>query len=82
LAAPDTINTMPEKTLHAFAEHGVLGNSIPKDGRDADTVLAKFEQHGIDLLALADQLQRDGALAFVKSWQQLLQRITDKSTAA
>lgn len=81
LAAPDTINTMPEKTLRAFAEHGVLGDPIPKDGRNADTVLAKFEQHGIDLLALADQLQRDGALAFVKSWQQLLQRIADKSMA-
>jgi transaldolase len=79
LAAPDTIDTMPEKTLHAFAEHGEVRGVMPVDGGDAEAVLALFARAGIDVDALALQLQRDGAHAFVKSWQELLERIADKS---
>ena len=79
LAAPDTINTIPEKTLHAFAEHGELKGAMAEDGGDAEAVLARFTRAGIDVNALAKQLQRDGAQTFVKSWQELLQRIDDKS---
>ena len=78
LAAPDTINTIPEKTLHAFAEHGELKGAMAEDGGDAEAMLARFTQAGIDVDALATQLQRDGAQTFVKSWQELLQRIDDK----
>jgi transaldolase len=79
LAAPDTINTIPEKTLHAFAEHGEIRGVMPVDGGDAEAVLTRFARAGIDVDALAIQLQRDGARAFVKSWQELLERIADKS---
>lgn len=79
LAAPDTIDTVPEKTLHAFAEHGEIRGVMPVDGGDAEAVLTRFAGAGIDVDALAIQLQRDGARAFVKSWQELLGRITDKS---
>ena len=79
LAAPDTINTMPEKTLHAYAEHGAPADAMNCDGDDAITVLATFAQNGIDIHSLAEQLQREGTEAFVKSWQQLLQRIAHKS---
>jgi len=79
LAAPDTINTIPEKTLHAFAEHGEIRSVMPVDGGDTEAVLTRFAGAGIDVDALAIQLQRDGARAFVKSWQELLGRITDKS---
>jgi len=79
LAAPDTINTIPEKTLHAFAEHGELKGAMAEDGGDAEAVLARFTRAGIDVNALAKQLQRNGAQTFVKSWQELLQRIDDKS---
>lgn len=79
LAAPDTINTIPEKTLHAFADHGVLRGSMALDGGDADAVLARFTSAGIDLTALASQLQVDGAKAFVTSWQELLQTIDSRS---
>jgi transaldolase len=81
LAAPDTINTMPEKTLLAFANHGAVNRVIPRDGGDAEEVLAQFAHNGVDIDALALQLQVEGAAAFVKSWQQLMQRIADKSTA-
>jgi transaldolase len=81
LAAPDTINTMPEKTLLAFAEHGVLKGVIAADGGDAEAVLAGFAEAGTDIEALASKLQKEGAQSFVKSWQQLLQRIADKSAA-
>ncbi|MHB1272434.1 MAG: transaldolase [Rhodanobacter sp.] len=79
LAAPDTINTMPEKTLLAFADHGQLDGVMAIDGGDAEAVLAQVDQHGVDVDALAARLQHDGAMAFVKSWQQLLQRIADKA---
>jgi transaldolase len=81
LAAPDTINTMPEKTLLAFANHGAVNRVIPRDGGDAEEVLAEFAQSGVDVEALALQLQVEGAAAFVKSWQQLMLRIAVKSTA-
>jgi transaldolase len=81
LAAPDTIDTIPEKTLRAFAEHGELKGVMAEDGGDAEAVLTRFKQAGIDVDALAQELQRDGAQAFVKSWQELLQRIADKSEA-
>jgi transaldolase len=79
LAAPDTINTIPEKTLRIFAEQGVLRGVMADDGGDADTVLTRFERAGINVQQLATQLQREGAQAFVKSWQELMQRIASKS---
>jgi len=79
LAAPDTIDTMPDKTLLALADHGEVGSVMPADGGDAEAVLARFADAGIDIAALAKQLQEEGAASFVKSWQQLLQRIADKS---
>jgi transaldolase len=78
LAAPDTINTIPEKTLHAFAEHGELKGAMAEDGGDAEAMIARFMRAGIDVDALATQLQRDGAKTFAKSWQELLQRIDHK----
>ena len=81
LAAADTIDTMPEKTLRAFAEHGELKSVMAEDGGDAEAVLAKFAKAGIDTDALALQLQRDGAQAFTKSWEELMTRIADKSDA-
>lgn len=81
LAAPDTIDTMPEKTLRAYVEHGALKGAMAADGGDAEAVLAHFAQAGIDVDALALQLQRDGAQAFVKSWKELLERIAGKSAA-
>ena len=79
LAAPDTINTMPEKTLRAFAEHGSVAGVMAEDGGDAEAVLARFASVGIDVDALARQLQREGAQSFVKSWQELMARIAAKS---
>jgi len=81
LAAPDTIDTMPEKTLRAFAEHGTIKGVMPEDGGDAENVLARFANAGIDTDALALRLQREGARAFVKSWQELMTRIAEKSDA-
>jgi transaldolase len=81
LAAPDTIDTLPEKTLRAFADHGELRGTMAEDGGDAEQVLAEFTKAGIDLDALARKLQRDGAQAFVKSWEELMTRIADKSNA-
>lgn len=81
LAARDTINTMPKKTLRAFAEHGELKGVMAEVGGDAEETLKRFAQAGIDIDALAVQLQKEGAQAFVKSWKALLQRIADKSEA-
>lgn len=79
LTAPDTINTMPEKTLKAYAEKGVLRGVMQTDGGDDVSVLTHITKSGIDVDALAIQLQREGAQAFVKSWNELLQRIASKS---
>jgi transaldolase len=81
LAAPDTINTLPEKTLLAFAEHGRPGGTLPTDGGDAEQVLAEFARSGIDETQLAAQLQREGTLAFAKSWQDLLVVLAAKGAA-
>jgi transaldolase len=81
LAAPDTINTMPDATLLAFADHGEVRATMAEDGGDAEPVLAEFERAGVDVAALAEQLQREGAEAFVKSWNALLERIGAKSEA-
>src|SRR5579859_207278 len=81
LAAPDTIDTMPEKTLLAFAAGGNPKGVMSKDGGDAEEVLARFARAGIDVGALATQLQVEGAASFVKSWTELMQRIRDKSAA-
>jgi transaldolase len=81
LGAPDTVDTIPEKTLLAVGDHGKPGPAMPMDGGDADAVLASVGAAGVDLDALATRLQQDGAAAFVKSWKQLLQRIADKQAA-
>jgi transaldolase len=81
LVAPLTINTMPENTLKAFAEHGKVGEAIRADGGDSETVLAQFTQAGVDLAALAAKLQQDGAAAFVSSWDSLMSVISSKATA-
>jgi len=79
LAAPFTVNTMPEGTLKALADHGELSSILPADVGDCEEVLAKFAQAGIDVDALAAQLQDEGAKSFVKSWNDLMQVITSKS---
>ncbi len=81
LAAPFTINTMPEATLKAFVEHGEVGDLLPADGGDCEEVLGRFQQAGIDLDALATQLQRDGAEAFDRSWNDLMACISSKGEA-
>ena len=81
LAAPNTVNTLPEKTLLAFADHGHVDGVMAIDGGDVDAMLAKIGKAGVDVDALALQLQQDGAQAFVKSWQQLMQRIAAKASA-
>jgi transaldolase len=72
LAAPDTINTMPDKTLLAFADHGNVKDVMPEDGGDSDRVLAEFARAGIDETAVAARLQREGTASFDKSWADLL----------
>jgi transaldolase len=79
LAAPDTINTIPEATLKAFADHGKVGSPMPADGGSGEAVLEEFRRAGVDDDALAKQLQRDGADAFSKSWKSLLSKIAEKS---
>jgi len=81
LAAPDTINTLPEKTLLAFADHGRPGQVMPLHEAQTQELLDRFAQAGIDIEALARQLQQDGATAFVNSWRALLARIADKCQA-
>jgi transaldolase len=81
LAAPYTVDTMPEATLKAFAERGNVGAPTPADGGDAVTVLKAFAGAGIDLKALATKLQDDGAASFVKSWTNLMEVIGSKSAA-
>jgi len=81
LTAPDTINTIPEKTLHAFADHGQVRGVLPRHGGDADKVLAEFRRTGVDDVALAAQLQREGTAAFDKSWKDLLDCIESKRAA-
>jgi transaldolase len=75
LSAPFTIDTMPDQTLVAFFEHGQVGEEMPADGGDCDAVLAQFAAAGVDVAALAAQLQDEGAEAFDASWRDLLQHI-------
>jgi transaldolase len=81
LAAPFTVNTMPEGALKALADHGTLGSIMPADGGDCEEVLAQFAKVGIDVDALAAQLQDEGAKSFVKSWNDLMDVIAFKSSA-
>jgi transaldolase len=81
LAAPFTVNTMPEATLKALADHGELGAILPADGGDCEEVLTKFVKAGIDVNALAAQLQDEGAKSFVNSWNDLMAVITSKSAS-
>jgi len=78
LAAPNTIDTMPEKTLLAFRDHGKLTGTLPRDGGDCEAVLEDFRKAGINLDQLAADLQSDGAKAFDESWQSLLNAIESK----
>jgi len=79
LAAPDTINTIPEKTLLAFAEHGKLDKLLPADEGYAEAVIAEFIRKGVEDEALAAELQRDGTAAFAQSWNDLMYRIAQKT---
>jgi transaldolase len=79
LAAPNTVNTMPEETLLAFGEHGQVGGVLPRDGADCEEVLAEFGRVGIDVAKLGTDLQADGAKSFVESWQDLLKALAIKS---
>lgn len=81
LAAPFTINTMPEKTLLALATHNELGSILPADGGDCEESLAEFAKSGIDVNALAANLQDEGAKSFVKSWNELMAVIASKCEA-
>jgi transaldolase len=81
LAAPFTINTMPERTLNAFADHGEVSTMLRADGGDCEEVLARHTQAGINVYSLAEQLQQDGAKSFVKSWNELLSVIAGKAAA-
>ncbi len=81
LAAPFTVNTMPEATLKALAGRTEIGSGMSADGGECEAVLARFATAGVDVAALAAQLQDEGAKAFVKSWQELLGVIGAKSSA-
>ena len=81
LASPFTVDTMPEATLKALADHGEIGPVMAADGGDCEKVLAEFAKAGINVDALAAQLQDEGAKSFVKSWNELLAVIASKSAA-
>ena len=79
LAAPFTVNTMPEATLKAFADHGELGPTMPPDGGDCERVLARFDEPGVNLDELAARLQDEGAKSFSRSWNELMDVIASRS---
>ena len=79
LAAPNTVNTMPEGTLLAFADHGEVGEAIPRHGGDFSKVLKAHQDAGVDLTELSHTLQSEGAKGFVKSWHELMEAIESKS---
>jgi transaldolase len=81
LAAPNTVNTMPEATLKAAADHGATPEAVSRDGGDGAATLALFKKAGVDIAALANKLQGEGADSFVQSWRELLQAIEAKSKA-
>ena len=80
-AAPNTVNTMPEPTLNAFADHGTVGDSLPRDGGDADEVIDEYERAGIGVAALAERLQVEGKDAFNKSWNDMIGSLESKREA-
>jgi transaldolase len=80
LAAPFTIDTVPEATLKAFADHGEVAGVLAPDGGDCEAVLSGFAKAGVDVAALAARLQDEGAAAFVKSWNDLIARLESKRT--
>jgi transaldolase len=79
LAAPLTVNTMPENTLLAMADHGNVAAALAPDGGDCEAVLAQFTAAGVDVDAIAQQLQTEGAASFVKSWNELMSVLASKS---
>jgi transaldolase len=79
LAAPFTVNTMPEGTLKALADHGAITTLLQADGGNCEEVLAEVTSAGVDVYALAVQLQDEGAKAFVKSWDGLMSQINSKT---
>jgi transaldolase len=81
LAAPDTVNTMPEETLLAFADHGKVASAMSRDVKESEAMLAKFSAAGVTEDDLALQLQKEGAASFVKSWNELLAVVAQKSSA-
>jgi transaldolase len=81
LAAPLTVDTMPDATLQAFYDHGEVGEPMPADGGDGDAILARFRRAGIDPTELAAELQADGAKSFVAAWNDLMGRISAQRTA-
>jgi transaldolase len=81
LAAPFTVNTMPEGTLKAFGDHGSIEAPLAVDGGDCDAVLASFAKAGVDVDALATRLQDEGAASFVKSWNDLMACVDSKARA-
>jgi transaldolase len=81
LAAPFTVNTMPEATLNALADHGELGSIMSADGGDCEEIISAFVRAGINVDVLAAQLQDEGAKSFVKSWNDLMVVINSKSSA-
>jgi transaldolase len=81
LAAPFTVNTMPEATLNALADHGAIAERLPKDGGDCEEVLTEFAKAGVDINALGSRLQDEGAKSFVKSWEDLMSCIASKREA-
>jgi len=81
LAAPNTVNTMPEETLLAFGNHGAVDHVMAADGADSEQTLVAITRAGVDVAALAKELQDDGATSFVKSWKELLGAIETKSKA-
>jgi transaldolase len=81
LAAPFTVNTMPDETLEDFYDHGDVAALLPRDGGDADTLFAQFAKAGVDTGELAARLQSDGASSFVSAWKDLMSRIASQSSA-
>jgi transaldolase len=79
LAAPFTVNTMPEATLKALANHKELGSILPADGGDCEVVLSRLADAGVNVDTLAAQLQEEGAKSFVKSWDELMSQISSKA---
>jgi transaldolase len=81
LAAPFTINTMPDKTLEAFYDHGAVADTLPADGGNVDELMKVFADAGVDTAQVAAKLQSDGAKSFVSDWNELIDRIRAQAAA-